>query len=169
MKLFHVSEDYNIAKFIPRYSLHTETSVIWAIADSKLANYLLPRDCPRVCFYASNKTSAAERQQFLGSSQQVIAIESAWYEKTITTTLYLYEMPGFAFKLFDSIAGYYVADSIVFPLRQHIINNPIRELLARNVELRILPSLWQLHDAVANSTLNFSMIRMKNAQAKQSP
>ncbi|MEN9566251.1 MAG: hypothetical protein RLZZ69_1447, partial [Cyanobacteriota bacterium] len=34
------------------------------------------------------------------------------------------------------------------------------------IELRLLPSLWQLHDAVVNSTLEFSSIRMKNAQPK---
>ncbi|HEY9769917.1 MAG TPA: hypothetical protein V6C71_15715 [Coleofasciculaceae cyanobacterium] len=47
MKLFHVSEEENIIEFVPRYSAHTEKPVIWAIAESKLAYYLFPRDCPR--------------------------------------------------------------------------------------------------------------------------
>ena len=130
MKLFHVSEEKNITKFIPRYSQHTKKSVVWAIAETKLANYLLPRDCPRICFSVGEKTSLADRQHFLGSSQQVVAIEALWYEKAITTTLYLYEMPNAAFCLFDSIAGYYLANSIVVPVWQHIVHQPIKELLS---------------------------------------
>ena len=165
MKLFHVSEESNIAKFIPRYSSQTQKPVVWAIAESKLANYLLPRDCPRVCFSAGEKTSAADRQH-LGSSEQAIAIETSWYDKAISTTLYLYEMPSTAFDLYDAIAGYYIANAVVVPVQQHIATQPIEKLLARNVELRILPSLWQLHDAVVNSTLDFSIIRMKNARSR---
>lgn len=32
--------------------------------------------------------------------------------------------------------------------------------------LRVVPSLWPLHDAVVVSTLQFSMIRMRNAQSR---
>jgi Family of unknown function (DUF6886) len=32
--------------------------------------------------------------------------------------------------------------------------------------LRVMPSLWQLHDAVVASTLQFSIIRMRNAQPR---
>lgn len=75
-------------------------------------------------------------------------------------------MPTYTFNLFNSIAGYYVSYAVVFPEAQHIINTPIQAILAKNIELRLLPSLWQLHDAVVNSTLEFSSIRMKNAQPK---
>jgi hypothetical protein len=166
MRLFHVSEKKNIRKFVPRITPHTENSVVWAIAEAKLANYLLPRDCPRVCFTVGSETSQEDRLHFLGSSEKAIAIEALWYQKAITTTLYLYEMPSNTFSLFDAIAGYYISNSVVIPLQQQIINQPIEKLLSQNVELRLLPSLWQLHDAVANSTLDFSMIRMKNAQPR---
>jgi hypothetical protein len=39
----------------------------------------------------------------------------------------------------------------------------VAELLRRGVELRFVPSLWPLHDAVAASSLRFSIIRMRNA------
>ncbi len=39
-KLFHVSEEQDIDKFIPRYSTHTDKPVVWAISENKLANYL---------------------------------------------------------------------------------------------------------------------------------
>ncbi|MGL4883258.1 MAG: DUF6886 family protein [Waterburya sp.] len=51
-------------------------------------------------------------------------------------------------------------------LSKQTVNSPIQKLLAKNVELLLLPSLWQLHDQVANSTLEFSMIRIKNAQPR---
>ena len=166
MKLFHVSEESNITEFAPRYSSYTKKPVVWAIAESKLANYLLPRDCPRVCFSKGEKTSAADSQH-LGLSRHAIAIETSWFARAVSTTLYLYEMPNAAFNLYDAIAGYYIADAVVIPIQQHIIERPI-EVLAKNVELRILPSLWQLHDAVIDSTLDFSIIRMKNARPRPS-
>lgn len=166
MKLFHVSEAENIAEFVPRYSIPANQAVVWAIAEFRLANYLLPRDCPRVCFSAGEKSIQSDRQRFLGSSEQAIAIESVWYEKAFGTTLYLYEMPNAGFTLFDSVAGYYVSNRTVIPLQQCIVKQPIMEILSRKIELRILPSLWHLYDEVINSTLNFSAIRMNNAQPR---
>jgi hypothetical protein len=165
-KLFHVSEQADIKEFIPRPSPHTNQPVVWAIAENKLANYLLPRNCPRIAYCVGDKTSIADQRHFLSFSSQAIAIEGLWYEQAINTTLYLYEMPTHTFNLFDSIAGYYVSYAVAFPEAQHIINTPIQAILAKNIELRLLPSLWQLHDAVVNSTLEFSSIRMKNAQPK---
>ncbi len=120
----------------------------------------------RVFSRKNDKTSEVDRQRFLGSAQQAIAIETLWYEKAITTILYLYEMPSSTFSLFDSIAGYYVSHSLVLPTSKYTVNAPIKQLLSNNTELLILPSLWQLHDAVVNSTLEFSIIRMKNAQPR---
>jgi len=39
----------------------------------------------------------------------------------------------------------------------------LAELTHRDVELRVTPSLWPLRDAVVASTLQFSLIRMRNA------
>ena len=164
MKLFHVSEEKDIEEFRPRYSDRTKEAVVWTIAEAKLANYLLPRNCPRVCFSANSNTSYKDIQR-LGSSKQVVVIESCWYDKAIATTLYLYEMPKGAFTLFDAVAGYCVANSAIVPLKKHVVKQPIQALLKR-VELRILPSHWQLHDEIVNSSLDFSAIRMKNARSK---
>lgn len=166
MKLFHVSEEQDINQFIPRYSPHAGKPVVWAISENKLANYLVPRDCPRIAYCAGKNTSEVDKRLFLGSSQQVVAIEALWYQRAIKTTLYLYEMPHFAFSLFDAIAGYYISDSTVLPINKHIVNDSIKELLSKNVELWIFSSLWQLHDAVVNSTLEFSIIKMKNARPR---
>lgn len=166
MKLFHVSEERNISKFSPRYSPYINKPVVWAISENKLVNYLFPRDCPRIAYSAGKDTSKTDKKHFLACSQQVIAIEALWYERATTTMLYLYELPASAFNLFDSIAGYYTTDTIVTPIDKHIVDDPIKELLTKNIELRILPSLWRLHDAIVDSTLEFSIIRMKNARPR---
>ena len=61
MRLFHVSERTGIARFEPRPppSLDAGVSddVVWAIEARLLANYLLPRDCPRVTFHATAATT----------------------------------------------------------------------------------------------------------------
>jgi len=43
------------------------------------------------------------------------------------------------------------------------VDDPIGELLARGVELRFVRSLWHLRDSVVASSLQFSLIRMRNA------
>jgi hypothetical protein len=51
----------------------------------------------------------------------------------------------------------------VAPAHVQVIDDPIAELLKRGVELRFVPNLWPLRDAVLASTLQFSIIRMRNA------
>jgi hypothetical protein len=43
------------------------------------------------------------------------------------------------------------------------IEDLLGELLACDIELRVMPSLWPLCDAVVASSLRFSCIRMRNA------
>jgi hypothetical protein len=88
-RLFHVSDLADIRRFEPRAS-RTAEALVWAIGEAKLANYLLPRDCPRVTFYADQNTSDTDRIRFLGSSKAVIAIESTWFRRCIEAKLFLY-------------------------------------------------------------------------------
>ena len=46
------------------------------------------------------------------------------------------------------------------------LDDVIAELAKRGVELRTMPSLWPLRDAVVASTLAYSIIRMRNAQPR---
>jgi len=63
----------------------------------------------------------------------------------------------------DAGAGYYVSREAVSPQGVTPITDLLAELTRRDVELRVTPSLWPLRDAVAASTLQFSIIRMRNA------
>jgi len=164
--LFHVSEVAGIERFDPRPADSGGEPVVWAIDSARLRNYLLPRDCPRVTFYAGEKTSAPDIEKFLGSSKAVVAIESAWLDRLRSCRLYCYHMPPETFECIDRCAGYFVSHSPVVPAKVEVFDDLMAEIVRRGVELRIMPDLWNLHDAVAASTLQFSMIRMRNAQPR---
>lgn len=161
--LFHVSEESGIELFEPRVSEYASGLVVWAIDGERLRNYLVPRDCPRVTYYAGRQTVAADVERFLGSSRAVVAFESGWLERLRSCRLYCYHVPPDTFECIDECAGYFVSRVSVAPARVQLFDDPIAELLRRGVELRFVPNLWTLRDAVVASTLQFSLIRMRNA------
>jgi hypothetical protein len=161
--LFHVSEESGIARFEPRPSEYTGGPAVWAIAEPRLCNYLVPRQCPRVTYYAGADTTAADVERFLGSSPAVVAIETGWLERVRLTRLYCYQMPPDTFECLDECAGYFVSRVPIVPARVEVVPDPLSELRRRGAELRVLPSLWSLRDAVVASSLQFSLIRMRNA------
>jgi len=165
--LFHVSEDGGIERFDPRPSEYTTEPVVWSIDADRLRNYLLPRDCPRVTFYAGPQTTAADRERFLGASQAVVAIEQRWFDRLRASRLFCYHLPPDTFECIDTCAGYYVSRVPVRPTQMDVIDDAIAELQRRNVELRVASTLWPLRDAVAASTLMFSIIRMRNAEPRR--
>lgn len=166
MKLFHLSDCEGIARFEPRPSAYTSMPVVWAIAEPRLANYLLPRDCPRVCFRAGAMSSDEDRARFLGGDRAVVAVEEAWLPRIEAATLISYAMPPGGFRLQDEGAGYWVSEGGVTPSGSETLGDLRAAIAARGVVLRVLPSLWGLHDTVAASSLVFSMIRMRNARPR---
>ncbi len=169
-ELFHISEDPAIELFEPRpankNSGREGELLVWAIEDRLLHNYLLPRDCPRVTFYRADSSTQEDVERLMGQSTAtfIVAIEAAWFERAVTTTLYQYMFDADTFELSDEAAGYYVSRVAVKPKAVTTIEHPLEEMLERNVELRVLPSLRKLQEAVIHSTLQFSCIRMRNAQ-----
>jgi hypothetical protein len=181
--LFHVSERGDIDRFEPRPGSASvrrdpsgrlivdrthETpsgafSAVWAVDAEHLRNYLLPRDCPRVTFYAGPKTTVGDRERFLGSSAAVVAIERHWLERLRRCRLYCYHLPADTFECADECAGYFVSAVPAQPTWVECIDDAVGALMRRGVELRVLPTLWPLRDAVLESSLQFSMIRMRNA------
>jgi hypothetical protein len=161
--LSHLSENPAIARFEPRSSESGGSPVVWGIDDEHLHNYLLPRECPRVTFYAKEDSSPGDIERFLGSSRAVVAVESSWLDPIRSATLYRYLLPADTFKCIDAGAGYYTSETSVEPAAVEAFDDLFGELMKRDVEVRLLPNLWHLHDAVAASTLQFSMIRMRNA------
>ena len=55
----------------------------------------------------------------------------------------------------------------VFGLSEHLCRDrgwTSIEVLRHDVELRVMPSLWELREEVINSTMQYSIIRMRNAK-----
>jgi hypothetical protein len=142
--------------------------MVWAVNASHLHNYLLPRDCPRVTFYArpESRSEDVERLMTGCSARYVVAIESAWMPELRQQRLYQYQFPVETFTCVDRGAGYYISRQGVTPLAVTLIPDILTALLQHNVELRIMPSLWKLREVVIASTLQFSCIRMRNAAPK---
>ena len=161
--LFHVSEEPGIERFEPRPSNYTSEPVVWAIDAERLRNYLVPRDCPRVTYYAGPETTIADREHFLRDSKAVVAVEEGWLERIRACRLFCYHLPPEAFDCFDECAGYFVSRVPVAPAKVEVFQDLVAELQQRGVELRILTELGSLADKVAASTLQFSLIRMRNA------
>jgi len=161
--LFHVSEDPGIERFEPRASEYAGEPAVWAIDAARLHNYLVPRECPRVTYYANGETTAADVERFLGSSPAVVAVEHGWLEQLRSCRLYSYHLPPETFECLDECAGYFVSRVPVVPERIEVFDDPLAELLRRGVELRFVPNLWPLRDAIVASTLRFSLIRLRNA------
>lgn len=171
-KLFHISENPDIRLFEPRPSPVAYEAingdVVFAVNDAFLHNYFFPRDCPRIAYGRVAGMSDRDRMDFFNTSiaDYILTVETSWYQKIKSTTLYCYEFSSETFALLDENAGYYVSDKAVTPLSVRKIDDLIGELLTRNVELRLTPNLWPLADLVEKSGLPFSMIRMRNAAAR---
>jgi hypothetical protein len=163
MMLFHISEEEDITRFDPRVSPSASGLVVWAIERRRLCNYLVPRECPRVTYYAGVDAAAADIDRFLGASPAVVAIESGWLERVKSSRLYCYHLPPETFECLDPGAGYFVSRAPVVPSRVEIIDHPLGALQRSGAELRVLPNLWPLGDAIVESSLQFSLIRMRNA------
>jgi hypothetical protein len=169
-KLFHVSEDAGLHKFTPRPTSGPASNdpLVWAVDEAHLPNYLLPRDCPRVCFAPAEWTTNDDRNRFFSATtaSRIITVESAWYERITACTLFLYELPRETFIPQDRNAGYWVTQSTVECIAKTEAGDLVAALFQRRAELRIVPSLWPIWDAVMASSLSFSMIRMRNAQPR---
>ncbi len=168
-ELYHISSEPTIKIFEPRPSKNPITgkkeSLVWAIDKEHLQNYLLPRDCPRVTYYADVDTSSEDIKRFMWGTtvKHVVAIETAWLKRIRNEVIYKYVFSAKGFELIDKIAGYYVSKQPVVPKSVDEIEDIISELLGYNVELRIMPSLWDLREAVIKSTMQYSIIRMDKA------
>lgn len=172
MHLFHVSDRADIQDFKPRLPPHdsgtgVKVPVVWAVADTHLAHYLLPRDCPRVCIRAGPATTDADRRRFLPAdgTQTRIVIEPEWTERARVATLWLYQLPAASFREVDANAGYHVSEHAVTPLSVTRIAAPLDQIAQRGAVLHAVPDLRAFAAEVVDSSLLFSIIRLRHARA----
>ena len=169
-RLFHVSEDLGIGRFDPRPPPSADAGVsgaaVWALAEPFLVNYLLPRDCPRICFRPCERTTAEDLHRFMGGASVVVAFEADWLARVRSARLAIYEMPPATFAEAHPEAGYWISRESVVPQRMRVVEDPLAALAEAGAEVRLLQDFWPLSDAVAASTLRFSIIRKRNARPR---
>lgn len=167
--LFHASEDPDIPIFHPRPPPSPENSpdydCVWTSGHETLSNYLAPRECPRVIVRCDANSAADDKARFIGSSQAsaIMTIERQWLSAMHETQLTLYAFDaGPHWQLYDASAAYFISPVSVTPVARHQIDNPAAALIAHGTELRLVDDLWPLIDAVAQSTMRFSILRKRN-------
>jgi hypothetical protein len=166
MKLFHVSDQPGIGVFMPRPATAAPGlgPVVWAVDGSHLPNCLLPRHCPRVTYAVASRTSPEDRQRFgVQDHTRVVVVERSWLKRIERGTIFRYRLPSEPFRLYDGPAGYWVSLQPVAPLDVVAVHDIRGSLAGLGAELRVVSNLCSQHQAVAQSTLEFSMIRMPNA------
>ncbi|GAA1657877.1 DUF6886 family protein [Actinoplanes couchii] len=163
-RLFHVSDEGPFTVMRPRPSPagtpHEGREWVWAVDEKRLPNYLLPRQCPRVCWLA-------ESAGLLSSpASRVIAVEHGWVPHLMQTSLNVHLLDPADFTLLDATAGYWVSerDARVEEVRR--VENCFSALAEHGVEVRSTPSLWPYVDAVVAANAEFSAIRLRNAQPR---
>ena len=167
--VFHFSEDPAITRFVPHVPATNpdQRPAVWAIDAEHAPLYWFPRDCPRVTAWPRDEAERpAFEAAFATSARRVHAAESAWLARIRAVALYRYELPGRDFGPWPDASGQWIADHAVAPLAVE----PVGDLLAAHadagIELRLVPSLWPLHDLAVSDRWDFSIVRMRNAQPR---
>jgi len=169
MKLYHFSEDAATAKkqpHIAKTSRIRDEAYVWAIDEWHSPMYYVPRDCPRACFWAGERTTASDRERWLHGLEPrfIMAVEAHWADRIRSTILYRYEMPAETFRARLDDSGHYVSREAVVPLRMEPMRDLFGAILAEGVELRLVDRLGPMWRRVhQESTLHFSGTRLRNA------
>jgi len=163
VRLFHVSEEPGIRRFEPRPNYRVAGEMVWAVDEAHLANFLTPRACPRITFWRAAETTASDADLFLRGAQRVVAFEAAWLERVRRCVLQVYELPPSGFEPELAEAGYWISREAVEPIGVEVVGDAMAALVAAGAEVRILQSFWPLSDAVARSSLGFSIIHKERA------
>ncbi len=137
--MLHFSEDPSIELFVPHVAATAQQpdAYVWAVDPERAPDYWFPRDCPRAMAWVEPTTTTADRDRILGpgGGERVHAVEYRWLDAR--------------------------------PVRPLAPPEPVGDLLGLHeragIQLRVLPSLWEFWDAVVDSTLGFSGIRLRNA------
>lgn len=170
LKLYHISEEDNIAIFYPRISKKqwNYEKYVWAIEEEKLHNYLLPRDCPRICVDLEEPNTSSN---WLGSyarenQKAIIFVPENRKEQIQNCTLFKYEFLECNFKIIDKIAGYYVSTQPATPINKTTIKHCKAALEERNVSLEMVSTtaLIKIRAQVVEHWKMFSIIKWSNLE-----
>ena len=166
--LLHYSEDPNIKVFHPHVPASSPDNppMVWAVDEEHAPGFWFPRDAPRACCWGEPKGEIARSLLGMGAYRRMHAIEAAWLERMRACRLYVYRFDSAPFGIHNDDAGYFSTRESIRPLSVE----PFGDLLSRHIEaaieLRIVPSLWPIIDAIVASGLQFSIIRKMDARPR---
>ena len=170
--LYHFSEDPNIRRFAPHVprTNATHPPAVWAIDGEHAPLYWFPRDCPRVTIWPRRREDGtAFRQRLATAATRVHAIESAWLDRMRNAEIYRYEFGSTGFSPWDDADGQWISNVDVTPRSVAPVGDLLAAHVAAGIELRMVPSLWPLHDVARSGEFDFSLVRMHNAHPRHSP
>ncbi|OLB79607.1 MAG: hypothetical protein AUI14_09780 [Actinobacteria bacterium 13_2_20CM_2_71_6] len=168
-EVLHFSEDPTITRFVPHVATTSAESepYVWAVGPERCPDYWFPRDCPRGMAWTLPSTTDADRDRIIGTGcgERVHAIEYRWLDALRTARLYAYRLTAEPFAPIGTPYPHAVVATVpVVPLGPPV---PVGDLLALHeaagIQLRVLDDLWPFWDAVVESTVGFSGIRLGNA------
>ena len=175
--VLHFSEDPSITVFEPHRAAtaQVEGAWVWAVDTHREPTYWFPRDCPRVTYWPHRENDATEEQRAVmgwTAASRVHAIETGWLERMRSCSLFVYRFDAAPFRSTNDAfgepgkrdGGFWVSADAVEPLSVEPVGDLLAKHVAANIELRVTPSLWELWDVVRASGLDFSGIRLRNAQ-----
>jgi hypothetical protein len=165
-EVLHFSEDPTIEIFRPYVARTGDkiTPYVWAVGHDRAPDYWFPRQCPRAMAWVGPNTTPEDRDRIIGagSGTRVHAVEYGWLDAIRSTELYAYRLPAADFVEHDAAV---VASVDVRPLGPP---ERVGDLFALHeeagIQLRVLRRLHDFWAAVTASTLEFSGIRLRNAQ-----
>jgi hypothetical protein len=176
-EVLHFSEDPAITRFVPHVAATAAQpeAYVWAVDEARAPDYWFPRECPRAMAWTTPTSSREDRERILGpgGGERMHAVEYRSLEamravRLFAYRLFAYRLPADRFTPFvGPVAHAAVATEPVEPLGPP---EPVGDLFALHeaagIQLRVLPNLWPLWDAVVGTTLGFSGIRLRNATGR---
>jgi hypothetical protein len=168
--LHHFSEDPHIVRFEPHVPATNPThrAGVWVIDSTHAPLYWFPRDCPRVTVWPRSSQEARRFEAAWNTSaRRVHVIELGWLDRMRTTRLYRYDFDASAFSPWPDAAGQWFTEQAVEPVGVTPVGDLLDLHVAADIELRASPSLWPAHDLAVSDAWDFSIVRMRNAEADQ--
>lgn len=173
-RLFHLSEDGGIERFVPRPVAVPSVRpdgldwlngpLVWAVDDVRIGAYLFPRDCPRIVLWTLPTTTEADRSLWFGdrTCRLLAHVERGWLEGIEACRLWRYELPVSSFRAVPGDSWMQVSTEPVEPVTVEPVGSLLDALAAAGTDLEVLDDLTSLR-RVWDTTLHASGIRLRNA------
>lgn len=165
--VYHFSEDSTLRRFAPHVppSNPSHPPAVWAIDDDHAPLYWFPRSVPRISVWAyDDDQQQLLTERFGTESHRIVAAEQRCLDEIRAARIYRYGFDASQFEPWELADGQYIASDVVYPDEIEVIDDVIAAQCAAGVELRLTPRLGALMDAILESGLPFSFVRIRDAQ-----